>query len=821
MDEQIREQVISKCLSHNIRRKLLEKGKILTLQQLREIARVMEDSEKQARKIESAANEVNRVSVSSNGKGNPRVGGKQSTVRCFCCGNVGHKANDKVCPARGKRCRKCNNLGHFEKVCKTKLKTSEGRKGGKDRRVRQVGVGVDETDDSEYAFGVLGGADNPDNGEISVKIGGVQVTMIIHSGASCNVLDRNLWEYLKASKVRCASSKATKKLYSYGNKQPLQVAGTFTADVLVGNRVLNEVEFVVIESEGHALLGRETAIAQGVLQLGPQINSLQLSTDGENRGPNILDKFPGCCEGIGKLKDFQLKIPIDAEVQPVAQPIRRVPYHLRDKLTNKLKELVELDIIEKVSGPSTWVSPVVVVPKPTGDIRLCVDMPQANMAVKRERYPIPTIDEVLQDLNQSKFFSKLDLNSAYHQIELAPESRDITTFGTHDGLYRYKRLMFGISQFKMSHLEFMGHVLSARGIGPVDVKVKAVVEAREPKNAAEVRSFLGLVNFTARFIPDLSTVSSPLRQLTKNGEPFVWDQEEQQSFDKLKKRLASAEILGYFDKNAQTKVIADASPVGLGAVLVQQQGEELRVISYASRSLSDTERRYSQTEKEALAIVWACERFHAYLYGAEFELMTDHKPLECIFFPKSKTCARIERWLLRMQPYKFSVKYIPGPKNIADSLSRLLHPTSNLKEKSQTDEYVKWVAQESTPVALTTREIESASEEDPELQSVRECLLSGRWHDIEFKEYLPMRGELCAIGKLVLRGTRIVVPKELRSHVLELAHEGHPGIVAMKQRLRSKVWWPGLDKDAERVCKTCHGCQLVSQPLKPEPMART
>ena len=196
-------------------------------------------------------------------------------------------------------------------------------------------------------------------------------------------------------------------------------------------------------------------------------------------------------------------------------------------------------------------------------------------------------------------------------------------------------------------------------------------------------------------------------------------------------------------------------------------------------------------------------------------MMTDHKPQECIFSPKSKTCARIERWLLRMQPYKFSVKYIPGPRNIADSLSRLLHPTSNLKEKSQTDEYVKWVAQESSPVALTTREIESASEEDPELQSVRECLLSWRWHDTEFKEYLPMRGELCAIGKLVLRGTRIVVLKELRSrmHVLELANEGHPCIVAMKQRLGSKVWWRGLDKDAERVCNTFHACQLVSQPL--------
>ena len=179
----------------------------------------MEDSEKQARKIEGVANEVNRVGVNSNEKGNPGVGGKQGTVRF--CGNVGHKAHDKVCPARGKRCTKCNNPGHFEKVCKTKLKTSEGRKVGKDRRVRQVGVGVDENDDSEYAFAVLGGADNPDNGEISVKIGGVQVTMIIDSGASCNVLDHNLWEYLKANKVRCASSKATKKLYLYYIKQPL------------------------------------------------------------------------------------------------------------------------------------------------------------------------------------------------------------------------------------------------------------------------------------------------------------------------------------------------------------------------------------------------------------------------------------------------------------------------------------------------------------------------------------------------------------------------------------------------------------------------
>ena len=167
------------------------------------------------------------------------------------------------------------------------------------------------------------------------------------------------------------------------------------------------------------------------------------------------------------------------------------------------------------------------------------------------------------------------------------------------------------------------------------------------------------------------------------------------------------------------------------------------------------------------------------------------------------------------------MKYIPGPKNIADSLSRLLYAMPSSEHKDQTEEYVKWVAQVSTPVALTTREIERASEHDAELKSVRECLLNGKWNVLEFKGYLPVRGELSAIGKLVLRGTRIVIPKQLRCQVLELAHEGHPGIVAMKQRLRTKVWWPGIDKEVERACKTCHGYQLVSQPTKPETMTHT
>ena len=644
VDEQIRDQVISKCLSHELRRKLLQKGRNLTLPQLREIARSIEESEKQARSIKGGSGEVRSEVNSVSGKTNYKGDASARKVKSFCCGYTGHEANDRRCPARGKQCRKCNGSGHFEAVCKTKEKRTSGRgaggprkrdvgeKGGAAHHIRHVEIDGTQGDDCEYAFGVLDGSNVSSDGKTPVKMGGLTVTMIIDSGASCNVIGRNVWEYLKANKVACTSTKSSKKLYAYGSNQPLQVAGMFTAEVSVEESVLSGVEFIVIENEGHALFGRETAISLGVLKLGAHVNSL----DGAKREASIFKKFPGCCEGIGKLKDFQLKVPIDPEIPPVAQPIRRVPYHLRDKLSTKLDELVELDIIEKVGEPSSWVSPVVVVPKPSGDIRLCVDMRQAHMAVKRERFPIPTIDEVLQDLNQNKFFSKLDLTSAYHQIELSPESRDITTFGVSCAPEMYQKVLHQVlqecdgahnildhvivhapteeerdkrfenvvrvlssrgltlnrdkCQFKMSHLEFMGRVLSARGIGPADVKLKTVVDALELTNAAEVRSFLGLVNFTARFIPDLATVSAPLRQLTKSGESFVWGPEQQQSFDELKKRLSSAETLGYFDKNAPTKVIADASPVGLGAVLVQEQVGELRVIRHASHSLSDTER---------------------------------------------------------------------------------------------------------------------------------------------------------------------------------------------------------------------------------------
>ena len=197
-------------------------------------------------------------------------------------------------------------------------------------------------------------------------------------------------------------------------------------------------------------------------------------------------------------------------------------------------------------------------------------------------------------------------------------------------------------KFGMSSISYVGYDISDKGISVTDKKVKSIVEARVPRDVTELRSFLGLVNFVGNFIPDLSTHAEPLLKLIRNPSTrkstkksakkvrkapmFLWGSEQNAAFLKIKSMMANSETLAYFDPNANTTVTVDASPYGLGAVLSQEVGGCERVVAYGHRSLTAVERRYSQTEREALAIVWGCEHFAIYLVGMKFKLVTDHKP---------------------------------------------------------------------------------------------------------------------------------------------------------------------------------------------------
>ena len=216
--------------------------------------------------------------------------------------------------------------------------------------------------------------------------------------------------------------------------------GTFTADLSLGSKSVS-ADVTVIKGKGEPLLGRESATELGILKLQVPLNCVVRVDQSE-----MTTRFKDLFTGIGKLKDFQLKLQVDEQVQPVAQPLRRPTFSLKEKIEKKLGELFREDIIEQVEGgPMPWVNPVGVVPQPNGDVRLCVGMRCPTKPIIRERHSIPTIDEVLEDMQQVSVFSKLDLKWGYHQIELSEESRSITKFVTHKVLFRYKRLMFGIT----------------------------------------------------------------------------------------------------------------------------------------------------------------------------------------------------------------------------------------------------------------------------------------------------------------------------------------------------------------------------------------
>lgn len=376
-------------------------------------------------------------------------------------------------------------------------------------------------------------------------------------------------------------------------------------------------------------------------------------------------------------------------------------------------------------------------------------------------------------------------------------------------------------QLRVTELDFLGHRVSRDGIMPAKSKIQAIQSFREPQCEAEVRSFLGLANYLNKFVPMLATLDEPLRRLLHKDTRFEWTQEQSKSFNAIKEAMGRIQNLGFYRVEDRTAVITDASPYGLGAMLIQfDEADRHRAIGFASKALTDTERRYCQTEKEALAIVWGVERFQYYLLGKSFDIFTDCKALSFLFSKRSKPCSRIERWVLRLQAFDYRIVFMSGKHNVADALSRL--PVQEATPFDPSEEiFVREVATHAaSSSALRWSDIKEGSQSDQEIQEVLELLVSGETQKLPIT-YRVIASELCELEGVLLRGDRIVVPVSLRNRVLVTAHEGHPGITMMKNHLRSNVWWPKMDAHVEQFVKNCRGCTLVGAPEPPEPLLRS
>lgn len=422
---------------------------------------------------------------------------------------------------------------------------------------------------------------------------------------------------------------------------------------------------------------------------------------------------------------------IDTEgQQPVYQRAYRVAPKERQLQEEEIATMLQHDIIQPSN--SEWASPVVMVKKRDGTTRFCVDYRRLNSVTRKDHYPLPRIEDVLDSLGGAAVFSTLDLASGYWQVPVLEEDRPKTAFITPSGLYEFRVMPFGLcnapstfqrmmnevlsgllgeiclvylddviiySKNVLQHLlhveqvlqrfraaglhlkaskckflqteqHFLGHIVSAEGVAADPDKIKAVAEFPTPTDVKKLRRFLGMAGFYRRYIEGFSRIVKPLTQLMSPKQPWAWTVECMQAVTTIKERMCSAPLLAYPDNTAPFILSTDASGYGLGAVLSQVQEGHERVIAYASRTMSKPECNYSATERECLAIVWAVSHFRHYLLSHTTTVRTDHNALKWLMTLKDPS-GRLARWALRLQEFDLDITYRPGKVHSdVDALSR-------------------------------------------------------------------------------------------------------------------------------------------------------
>ncbi len=587
--------------------------------------------------------------------------------------------------------------------------------------------------------------------------------------------------------------------------------------------------------------------------------------------------YPDRFEGLGKFPG-QYHLQVKPDVEPVIRPARKYPIHLKPEIQDEINKMVELDVIEPVPmGECTeWLSALAFSRKDSGKLRVCLDPKDLNEAIKRTYHKTPTIEEITHKLSGARVFSKIDARHGYWSVQLDSESSKMTSFSGPDGRYRFKRLPFGIKvaqdifQEKMdailascpgtlnisddilvfgssdedhdrnlhnlmhqargqglvfnpekcviraTEVEFFGMIYTRDGVRPSERKAQEIAELPSPKTVRELQQFLGMVQYMAGFLPNLSSQTAILRSLTKDVE-WTWDGSHEAAFQALKESIRRAVTLTYFDPTKQTTIQVDASKRGLGAALIQKgsDGKE-KVIAFASKALSDTEERYANIERELLAVVFGVERFHTYVYGSTFHVESDHKPLESIQkMSLGKAPPRLQRMLLRLQPYDFSIVYRPGKElMLADAMSRLHPRQAETLKLERTIHSVKWSD-------CKMQQLQRETAMDAELGPLLDIVCHGwpdKAHDLPkaLRPYWSFKDFISVEDGVLMKGPRVIIPKCLQGEILAKLHESHQGIEKTRLRAQTCVYWRGVDKDIEDMVSACHICLEYGRKMQKE-----
>ena len=788
----------------------------------------------------------------------------QTNKQCGRCGS--RHTWQQSCPAIGAECRKCGRKNHFARACRSKPK------------IDTIKQEHSEDEDDDMVIDTLQkAAPKTKEWQAPVKINDKKVLFKIDTGAQCNVMSKKTYNHVSKETLQ----KSRTRLVTFGGHK-IQACGKITLACEHKGRY-TPARFEVVEQDVPSILGLKTCTEMNLIK---RVDSIA------HKPKDMLEEYKDVFTGLGCIEGVVHRIKVDRSHTPVVHPPRRVPVTLRSKVKNELQRMERLGVVKRVHEPTDWVNSMVIVTKPNGKLRICIDPRDLNKAIKREYYPMKTIEEVSTRMQNAKVFSVLDASSGFWQVRLDKSSAKLCTFNTPFGRYMFKRLPFGLSsaqdvfqdimseifkdiegvevivdelliwgetekqhdirlkqvlerarhhnlklnkdksQIRCGEINYIGHILSKDGLKADPRKVEAIQKMDSPKNKEELQRFLGMTTYLGKFIPNMSQTAAPLRSLLEKDVEWHWEEEQNKSFETLKKQVTEAPILQYFSPDKPVKISVDASSKGMGAVLLQEE----HPVAYASKALTSSQQNYAQIEKEMLAIVFGCTKFHDYIFGLpDVEVETDHKPLEMIL---KKTLhqapARLQRMILTIQRYPITVKYRPGKELIiADTLSRAFLPDHS--DSVLSDRFEINIIHTLPISERKLKEFKQETLQDPSLQLLKSIVENG-WPQMKSEvppsitPYWNYRDEITTHDGIMFRGAKVIVPRSMQREMLHNIHSSHLGMEKCKHRARDVLYWPAMSKQIEDFvskCPTCHKYQrkntrepLMSHPIPKRPWAR-
>ncbi|GJW23833.1 putative reverse transcriptase domain-containing protein [Tanacetum coccineum] len=518
--------------------------------------------------------------------------------------------------------------------------------------------------------------------------------------------------------------------------------------------------------------------------------------------------FPEDLPGLPPTRQVEFQI----DLVPGAAPVARAPYRLAPsemkELSEQLKELSDKGFIRPSSSP--WGAPVLFVKKKDGSFRMCIDYRELNKLTVKNRYPLPRIDDLFDQLQGSSVYSKIDLRSGYHQLRVREEDIPKTAFRTRYGHYEFQVMPFGLTNApavfmdlmnRIPKVQFLGHVIDSKGIHVDPAKIESIKDWASLKLPTEIRQFLGLAGYYRRFIEGFSKIAKPMTKLTQKKVKFEWGDKQEAAFQLLKQKLCSALILALPEGSEDFIAYCDASKKGLGAVLMQRE----KVIAYASHQLKIREKNYTTHDLELGVVVFALKIWRHYLYGTKCTVFTDHKSLQHILNQKELNM-RQRRWLELLSDYDCEIRYHPGKANVvADALSR--------KERDQplrVRALVMTIGLD-LPKQILNAQTEARKPENIKNEDVRGMLLENAKDPEKVrKEKLEPRadGTLCFNGR-----SWLPCYGDLRTVIMHESHKSkysiHPGSDKMYQDMKKLYWWPNMKADIATYVSKCLTCAKV------------